>query len=154
MRLTQHRRLLSQVIKVGVRVVYEPVAAEEIVLLKLLSRSVKILSLSVHIDSLFEALAAAGTIKINIRKYKDTQWRTPNIRFAATALVARQAADVDLISCERLRLCVGIAFNTRPEGTAEAAARQLLNLAAFQATSLWAFAAATTASLPSVLRDI
>ena len=36
MRLTQYRRLRSQVIKVGVRIVHEPVAAEEIVLFKLL----------------------------------------------------------------------------------------------------------------------
>ena len=35
MRLTQYRRLLSQVVKVGVRIVHEPVAAEEIVLFKL-----------------------------------------------------------------------------------------------------------------------
>src|SRR5262249_22629829 len=44
MRLTQYRRLLSQVIKVGVRIVHEPVAAEEIVLFKLLL-------LIVHSDS-------------------------------------------------------------------------------------------------------
>jgi len=51
MRLTQYRRLLSQVIKVGVRIVNEPVAAKEIVLFKLLL-------LIVHIDSLFELLPA------------------------------------------------------------------------------------------------
>jgi hypothetical protein len=36
MRLTQYRRLLSQVIKIGVRIVDEPVAAEEIVRFKLM----------------------------------------------------------------------------------------------------------------------
>src|SRR5208282_2921827 len=51
MRLTQYRRLLSQVIKIGVRIVHEPVAAKEIVLLKLEV-------LIVHIGSPFELLPA------------------------------------------------------------------------------------------------
>src|SRR5208282_719315 len=51
MRLTQYRRLLSQVIKIGVRIVHEPVAAKEIILLKL---EVFI----VHIGSPFELLPA------------------------------------------------------------------------------------------------
>src|SRR3546814_8935695 len=52
MRLAQHRSLRSQVIEIGVRIVDEPVAAEEIVL-------VKILLLVVHGDSVVELLSAA-----------------------------------------------------------------------------------------------
>ena len=60
MRLTQYRRLLSQVIKIGVRIVHEPVAAEEIVLFKLVV-------LIVHIGSPFELLPAAEAFTTNSR---------------------------------------------------------------------------------------
>jgi hypothetical protein len=58
MRLTQYRRLLSQIIKIGVRIIHEPVTAEEIVLFKLVV-------FVVHMGSPFELPAVMAAFIIN-----------------------------------------------------------------------------------------
>src|SRR3546814_12410402 len=76
MRLGQHRSLRSQVSEIGVRSVDEPVAAEEIVL-------VKILLLVVHGDSVVELLSAAV-----VRRGRVSRDVLPGIRQAPAGVPA------------------------------------------------------------------